>query len=58
MPLVHYTLEPEPSLLMPYYSLGSLYDQHKKISFSRKETVDILLQILKALAHLHRRNVA
>lgn len=58
MPLVHHTLEPGPSLLMPYYSLGSLYDQHEKISFSRKETVDILLQILKALAHLHGRNVA
>lgn len=58
MPIVHHTLEPEPSLVMPYYPLGSLCDQHLKISFSRKETVDILLQILKGLAHLHRRNVA
>lgn len=58
MPVVHHILEPEPSLVMPYYPLGSLYDQHEKISFSRNEIVDILVQILKALAHLHGRNVA
>lgn len=58
VPLLHHTLEPEPSILMPYYSLGSLSDQHKDICFSRKETIDILLQILKALAYLHQRNVA
>lgn len=52
MPVVHHILEPEPSLVMPHYPLGSLYDQHEKISFSRNEIVDILVQILKALSHL------
>ena len=58
VPLKHFREEPEPMLVMPYYPLGNLRDQHGKTSFTRKEIICILFQILKALAYLHPLNVA
>lgn len=43
----------EPWLLMPYYFLGNLDNQHKVKSFTRKEIEDILFKILEVLDYLH-----
>lgn len=44
-------------MVMPYYSLGNLKDQHSKTPITEEETVKLLSQALGALAHLHSRGV-
>lgn len=58
MEILGHGLKPVPYLLMPYFPLGNLNNQHTERPFSRRETQDILCQILQALAYLHPRQVA
>lgn len=43
---------------MPYFPLGNLQDLSRESRITEEETVDLLLQALKALEYLHARRVA
>ncbi|KAI9826027.1 MAG: hypothetical protein M1826_006825 [Phylliscum demangeonii] len=47
-----------PFLVMPYYPLGNLQDQHRGNALTRGEVVHLLDQALSALEYLHERGVA
>lgn len=58
MEILDYSLSPKPYLMMPYFPIGNLEGQHGETPFSRKETNEILYQVLRALTFLHSRKIA
>jgi len=55
--VVDFVETPTPSLVMEYFPLGNLGDQHIEWPITIEETLDLLSQCLVALNYLHLRNV-
>ena len=49
--------EPGPLLVMPYFRLGNLENQHQDSPIAADETIEVLSQCLEALEYLHHRGV-
>ena len=48
---------PAPLLMMPYFPLGNLEDQHEDSPIAVEEAINLLFQVLEVLAYLHPRGV-
>ncbi|KAI9800054.1 MAG: hypothetical protein M1826_005421 [Phylliscum demangeonii] len=44
-------------MLMEYLDQGNLAVQHREESFTRRESADILVQVLEALQYLHAQKI-
>lgn len=56
--LVDYSDEQGPQMIMEYFPLGNLEDQHKEDPIALEESTTVLLQGLDALTYLHENEVA
>ncbi len=57
MQVVDFRETPNPRLVMPYFPLGNLEDQHKHVAITMEETLYLLFQGLEALDYLRLRSV-
>ena len=55
---VDYSDEQGPQMIMEYFPLGNLEDQHKEDPIALEESTTVLLQGLDALTYLHENQVA
>jgi serine/threonine protein kinase len=55
--VVDFREEPLPQLLMPYFPLGNLEDQHELSRITEEETISLLFQGLEVFKYLHPHGV-